>query len=120
MRILDRGRLAKDTRLVESLAILRRAKGLLQKHGKRTGEVMAVVRSEIEASGVSPMTREALLAEFERMTPTIERQIEESSSLEAQVLAESEKVIQLLPRGAPWCVPRASLRSGAACLRALA
>jgi plasmid stabilization system protein ParE len=96
LRILDGTRIAKDSSLDESRAILQRAKAIVAKYRASTDELIAASRREIETIDVSARTRTSMLEGFERALPGSKQQAEQMWSLEEQIVGEVDQVIALL------------------------
>lgn len=96
MRILEGTRLAKDSNLGESRAIIQRARAVITKYRAGGDELIAASRREIETIDVSAKTRKSMLEGFDRAAPAGKQQAEQVWVLEVQIVDEVEKVIALL------------------------
>ena len=103
--ILDANRLRDDNNFTESRALLKSAKGVVQRHRARASSLLQTLESRIPNFSVDPVRKAKMSLAFDESVKAWQPKADMIWELEAKTISEFEKIIDLLEtRAGSWSV----------------
>lgn len=102
--ILDAGRLKNDLGLIESKAMIERARAIVDKYAEKTSHLMDDGRAMIADLNISEASKREVLAGFDGGVVTANEQIARQWALERDAVTQIENMVLLLADSKNWTV----------------